>query len=193
MLVNIWSNERRENNVWKGLAAGVIGGLAGGFVMNQFQSLWSHLTGDEKDSEQAHTPKQSGRKTDGDEERQSDDGMDAPATIKLASTISENVFDHELDGGEKEAAGMAVHYGFSLVTGGIYGVAAELAPDATVGAGAPFGAAVWLIADEIAVPLAGLSKGPTAYPLSKHAYSLASHFVYGVTTEAARRAVRNLL
>ena len=193
MLDNIWNNSRRESNVWKGLAAGIIGGLAGGFVMNQFQSLWSHLTGDEKDSEHAHSPKQSGRKTDDAQEQQSEGETDAPATVKLASTISEDVFNHELKKDEKEAAGMAVHYGFSLVTGGIYGVAAELAPDATVGAGAPFGAAVWLLADEITVPLAGLSKGPTAYPLSKHAYSLASHFVYGVATEAARRAVRNLL
>ena len=192
MLNNIW-NKKRESNVWKGLAAGVIGGLAGGFVMNQFQSLWSSLTGDEKDSEHAHTPRQSGRKSDAHQERQSNDELDPPATVKLADAISETVFDHELSEDEKEPAGQAVHYGFSLVTGGIYGVTAELEPEATIGAGAPFGAAVWLVADEITVPLVGLSKGPTAYPLSKHAYSLASHLVYGVATEAARRAVRNML
>ncbi|HVG18878.1 MAG TPA: DUF1440 domain-containing protein [Blastocatellia bacterium] len=193
MLDNIWNKKRGESNVWKGLAAGIIGGLAGGLVMNQFQSLWSNLTGDEKDSERAHSPKQSGQKLDGDEAPQPDDGLDAPATVKLASEISEGVFGHELDGREKESAGMAVHYAFSLVTGGIYGLTAELTPVAVVGSGVPFGAAVWLVADEITVPLAGLSKGPTAYPLSKHAYSLASHLVYGMATEAARRAVRNLL
>ncbi|HKP86526.1 MAG TPA: DUF1440 domain-containing protein [Blastocatellia bacterium] len=192
MLNNIRGN-KHESNVWKGLAAGVIGGLAGGFVMDQFQSLWSKLTADEKDSERAHSPKQSGRKSDARQEQQSDGELDPPATVKLASAISENVFDHELSEDEKEPAGQAIHYGFSLVTGGIYGVAAEIEPEAAVGAGAPFGAAVWLVADEITVPLVGLSKGPTAYPLSKHAYSLASHIVYGVATEAARRAVRNLL
>ncbi|HEX8091573.1 MAG TPA: DUF1440 domain-containing protein [Blastocatellia bacterium] len=190
---NMRGNRRGESNLWKGLAAGIIGGLAGGFVMNRFQSFWSDLTGDEKDSERAHSPKQSGQKLNDGERQRSDDGIDAPATVKLASAISEGVFDHELEKGEKEPAGTAIHYGFSLVTGGIYGLAAELAPVAVAGSGAPFGAAVWLIADQITLPLAGLSKGPTEYPLSKHLYSLASHCVYGVATEAARRAVRGLL
>lgn len=191
MFDSIWNDKRCESNVWKGLAAGVIGGLAGGFVMNRFQSLWSSLIGDEQDSEQAHSPKQSGQKLE--RARQQQSTIDAPATVKLASTISEDVFDHELDKGEKEAAGAAVHYGFSLVTGGIYGAVAELSPVAAIGSGVPFGAAVWLVADEITLPLVGLSKGPTAYPLSKHVYSLASHIVYGLATEATRRAVRNLL
>ena len=193
MLKDIFSNRRSESNVWKGLAAGVIGGLVGGFVMDQFQALWSRLTGDEKDSERAHSPKQAGHKLDDGQEQTSSGDIDAPATVKLASAISEDVFDHDLSKGEKEAAGTAVHYGFSLVTGGMYGVMTELVPDASVGRGAPFGAAVWLLADEITVPLVGLSKGPSSYPISKHVYSLASHFVYGLATEATRRAVRNVL
>ena len=70
---------------------------------------------------------------------------------------------------------------------------AELVPDVTVGAGMPFGTAVWLLADEVTVPLLGLSKSPTQYPLSKHAYALASHCVYGLTIEVVRRAVRNAM
>jgi len=57
----------------------------------------------------------------------------------------------------------------------------------------PFGAAVWAIADEGIVPAAGLSKSPTEYPLSIHAYALASHLVYGLTTELVRRTVRKAL
>ena len=63
----------------------------------------------------------------------------------------------------------------------------------TTGAGIPFGAAFWLLADEISVPLLGLSKGPTEYPVSTHAYALASHLVYGVTAEMSRRALRQVL
>lgn len=72
----------------------------------------------------------------------------------------------------------------------MYGACAELVPEVTAGAGLPFGAAFWLVADEAAVPLLGLSKGPTEYPLSVHAYALASHFVYGLTAELVRRAMR---
>jgi len=44
--------------------------------------------------------------------------------------------------------------------------------------------------DEGAVPLLGLSKPPFDYPLSTHIYAMTSHFVFGVTTEIVRRAVR---
>ena len=70
---------------------------------------------------------------------------------------------------------------------------AELAPQDTTGAGIPFGAVFWAVADEAAVPLLGLAKGPTGYPLSTHAYALASHLVYGLTAVLGRRAVRHVL
>jgi putative membrane protein len=54
-------------------------------------------------------------------------------------------------------------------------------------AGIPFGAAVWLVADEVGVPAAGLANGPAEYPLSTHASALAAHVVYGATTELVRR------
>jgi uncharacterized membrane protein YagU involved in acid resistance len=69
---------------------------------------------------------------------------------------------------------------------------AELVPDVTAGSGMPFGAAVWLAADDITVPAVGLTKWPTEYPLSTHVYALTSHLVYGLTTEAVRRAVRSI-
>ena len=56
-------------------------------------------------------------------------------------------------------------------------------------AGIPFGAALWLAADEIGVPAAGLAKGPAEYPVSKHASALAAHLVYGATTELVRRGL----
>ena len=64
---------------------------------------------------------------------------------------------------------------------------------ATTGAGLPFGAAVWAIADEGIVPAAGLSKSPTEYPPAIHLYAFASHLVFGLTAEVVRRAVRRAL
>ncbi len=94
---------------------------------------------------------------------------------------------------EKKIAGTAVHYSLGTAVGGLYGAVAELAPEVTAGIGLPFGAAFWLVVDEGAVPLLGLSKGPTEYPISTHAYALASHFIYGLTAEVVRRAVRRAL
>jgi uncharacterized membrane protein YagU involved in acid resistance len=92
----------------------------------------------------------------------------------------------------KPVAGELVHYAFGGAIGAIYGAAAAKTPDVTAWGGLPFGATVWLIADEMGVPLAGLSKAPTEYPLSKHASALAAHLVYGATTEAVRRLIVRL-
>ena len=115
------------------------------------------------------------------------------ATVKAAEAISEHVFGHELQENEKRPAGAAVHYFFGIAMGGLYGALAEISPQVTTGAGLPFGAVFWLAADEVTVPLLGLSKGPTEYPLSTHAYAFASHLLYGVTTEFSRRALRHVL
>ncbi|MGA9770219.1 MAG: DUF1440 domain-containing protein [Blastocatellia bacterium] len=175
MLENLWLRNRQETSPWKGLAAGLVAGLVASWTMNQFQALWGKLAEDEKT----------------DEKKSSDD--DTPATVKAADALSEEVFGHELTRSEKEIAGSAVHYAFGAATGGMYGAMAEIVPDVTIGAGMPFATVVWLLADEITVPLLGLSKSPAQYPLSKHAYGLASHFVYGLTTEVVRRAVRNAM
>ena len=78
-------------------------------------------------------------------------------------------------------------------SGFIYGVAVEVEPLVRTGVGMPFGAAVWLVADDVVVPALGFSKPITAYPLSTHAYALSSHLVFGLTTEAVRWAVRKVL
>jgi putative membrane protein len=110
-----------------------------------------------------------------------------------AEAVAENVFDGPLPEEDKDAAGSAVHYAMGAGSAAVYGAAAEMAPAVTIGLGMPFGTAVWLVADEGAVPLLGLAKGPTEYPVSKHVYSLASHLVYGLSTEMVRRTVRKAL
>ena len=79
-------------------------------------------------------------------------------------------------------------YATGTTSGAVYGVAAELAPEAA-GAGLPFGTAVWLVVDEAAVPLLVWRK--ERVPLSTHVYALASHFVYGFSTEVVRSALRS--
>ena len=173
---------RDEGQVLKGLVAGVVGGLVASAVMTQFQTLWSKLAeGDEQAQGKKKKKKSQEEEGDGD------------ATVKAAEAISEGVFDHELTKREEKIAGPAVHYAMGAASGAVYGAMAELTPLVTIGAGLPFGAAVWLAADEAAVPALGLSESPAEVPLSTHAYALVSHFVYGVTTEVVRRAVRNVL
>lgn len=166
--------ESKESDVAKGLAAGVIGGLVATAVMTTFQNAWKDVA-----------------KTIGGEEKK--ESGDSNPTVTVASRISEGAFGHRLAGEEKEMAGLAVHYSFGTLIGALYGVAAELLPPVTAGAGSLYGAGVWLGADEGTLPALGLSKPPSAYPPSTHAYGLAAHLVYGVTAELVRRVVRPIL
>jgi putative membrane protein len=187
-----------DANVWKGVVAGLAGGLLASWTMNQFQAAWTRVA---EGFEKPHGA-QSMQPTEGLNPNETPDSSDASgqskenqddATVETAKVISTNVFGHELKESEKKPAGAAVHYAFGTATGGLYGAMAEMTPQVTAGVGLPFGAMFWLVADEVAVPLLGLAKGPTAYPVSTHAYALASHLVYGVTAELGRRAVRNVL
>jgi hypothetical protein len=186
---------RPAGNIWKGLASGIIGGLAAAAVMNTFQALLSRQAGAEERSHGAQSLQQgSPRQGVGLELRAEgrDDESD-DATERLANAVSLKVLHRELTPREKEVAGTAFHYAMGATSGALYGAVAEIAPGATTGAGLPFGAAVWLVADEAIVPAAGLSKSPSEYPLSIHAYSFASHLVFGLTAEVVRRAARKAL
>ena len=159
--------------------AGVVGGVVASWAMDRFQYWWlSFGGGDELQLQQ--TPSEEGNREE-------------PATVKTASAISEGVFGHSLTVKEKEIAGPIVHYAVGTTAGAVYGVAAEYEPNVTTLAGIPFGAAFWMVVDEGALPLLGLAKGPTAYPISTHAYALASHLVFGLTAEVVRSTVRRAL
>jgi len=179
-----------DGNVWKGLVAGLAGGLVASWTMNQFQAAWTKLAGN---SEKPHGA-QSMQPSTGSTGNQAQDVKEQDdATVETARVISEKVFGHELQEREKRSAGAAVHYAFGTATGGLYGALAEFSPQVTIAAGLPFGAMFWLLADETAVPLLGLSKGPAEYPLSTHVYAFTSHLVYGMTAELSRRALRQVL
>ena len=61
-------------------------------------------------------------------------------------------------------------------------------PSASAAAGLPYGAAVWMIADEIGPAHCGaLQVAAPEYPLARHAAALASHLGFGVTVETVRR------
>ncbi len=189
----LFIRKKREVNVWKGLAAGLVAGLVSSYAMNGFQALWSKLSENGNDSEDQKSSKREAKSEGAKNKGAKSEEESEDATVKTASAISENVFDHRLTKSEKKVAGPAVHYSFGTAMGGFYGAMAEFVPAFTTGAGAPFGAAVWAAADEVALPALGLTKSPTEYPISNHAYALASHIVYGVTTDAVRRLVRRAL
>ncbi len=168
----------------KGAVAGLAGGLAGTYAMSEFQALWSRLVdGDE--------PTSAGGRHDARDwqERSEDDN----ANEAVAQAIAKSTAGRELNRDELAVAAPIVHYAFGSSVGAIYGATAEGTPDVRMGAGVGLGIALWAAADEIAMPLLGLSGPPTNRDTELHLQSFAAHIVYGVTTEVVRRIVRRAL
>jgi hypothetical protein len=185
-------SKQGSGNVLKAAAAGLVGGLVASWTMNRFQDVWISLSeSDEQSSGPGSAEHDDEREKTNEANVDSDEQDDT--TVRAASAISEGIFDHKLTKDEKKIAGPAVHYALGTAVGGLYGAVAEVVPEVTTGAGLPFGAAFWLVVDETAVPVLGLSKPPTEYPVSTHVYALASHLVYGLTAEVVRRTVRRAL
>lgn len=155
------------HSAWRGAAAGLTAGLVAAAAMDLFQRGGAKLQG-------------------------SDSGGGS-ATTRAADQVSEAATGEPVPEPRKAAGGQAVHYAFGALLGTGYGVLAEYWPQATAGAGAPFGLAAVALVDEAAVPLAGLGNPPWQAPLSTHAYSAASHLLFGTAAEATRRLTRAAL
>jgi len=165
----------RKRSAWKGIVAGLAGGLAGAYVMNQFQKGWSKA--EQKLSGNGHS--RSSNKPD--------------ATMLTANKLARPFLRRELTREEQKKASPIVHYAFAAAVGTGYGAAAEYKPLVRKFAGVPFGAALFAGADELAVPLFKLSKHPKEYPLSSHLYGLASHVAYGSYDRSCSTRVRAAL
>ena len=111
-------------------------------------------------------------------------------TVKAAQAIARRVSGRSIPEERKKLAGQVVHYAMGIVSGAAYGMLAENVRKRQPLAGLLFGASVWAIADEVAVPAFGLSGMPWKYPASIHANALAAHLVYGGTTWAVARGIR---
>jgi putative membrane protein len=180
-------------NVCRGMVAGMLAGCAASWLMSTL--------GDQGRAQAKAQPQRGERESGGESRRQSarrnaaENGgvaVEVP-TVATAQVVARKMFEHELSPDEKRIAGPAVHFAYGSLIGALYGGAAEIFPSIGAGLGLPFGAALWLLGDEIAVPALGLGKSPAEIAPDKHADALASHFVYGVTTDLLRRVLRHVV
>jgi hypothetical protein len=165
-----------NDDVTINVVSGLIGGLVAAYAMERFQRALGRIS-----------PEIGGAPGGGGQQYRQPEAQ--PTTYTPADVVARATTGHEVPPEYKPAAGAAVHYAFGGAVGAIYGAAAARTPDITAWAGVPFGASVWLIADEMGMPALGLATPPTAHPLKDHATSLASHLIYGAATEVVRRSL----
>jgi putative membrane protein len=161
---------KKDTSLVRGILAGMAGGLAAAWMMNEFMAGPGRKL---QQSVQSDEPKQD-------------------ATMKAADAIVHTATGEHLSRAEKEKGGPIVHYAFGALTGGLYGGLAEYSSAVTSGFGTSFGGILFSGADLLAVPAFKLAPSPADQPASALASPFAAHIVYGVTTELVRRILRAL-
>lgn len=156
------------------LIAGLAGGLAGSFAMEHFQRALGRLS-----------PDLGGAPGGGGQQYRQP--QSEPSTYVAADKISRAVTGHRLAPGDKPTGGSIVHYAFGGAVGAAYGLLTARRPRVAAGMGMPFATVVWVAADEIGMPAAGLARRPGAYPITDHLASFSAHLVFGATMEGVRR------
>jgi len=163
-----------DGDLFASVAGGFVGGLAACFAMERFQRALGRVS-----PEIGGVPGAGGQ--------QYRRPQSEPATFAAADRASEAIAGRPVSPANRPLAGSAIHYAFGGAVGAIYGAAAARTPDVAAWGGLPFGASVWMAADEIGMPLVGLARVPTEYPVVDHATTLASHLIFGLITESVRR------
>lgn len=169
------------------MLAGAVAGLAGAFAMNQFQRIAAFAGGGREADDATIGLPRTGR---GPQPAQALGNASEDATAKVANFLTSRAGHPLTDPDSRALAGEFVHLAFGALNGAVYGAAVELDERARMGAGVPFGLAVWALADEGVVPALGLSRSAREASPGLLAYGLASHVVYGATTELVRNALR---
>ena len=162
----------------RAVLAGALGGLAGTLAMNYAQRLWTHAV----DGEPPESP---AGKHDARDWQEREEGRNANELF--ADSIATITIGRRLTESELEVAAPTVHHTFGAMLGAIYGYTVRERRKRLFGMGAAFGAVAWLFADEVAMPLMGLSRPTTERTPEKHLQSFVSHVVFGTVAEAVRR------
>lgn len=182
---------QRRPNRWKGFVLGLSGGAAGTLAMNYYWQVVVATTGEDPRQQISSAEQQT---LDDISLVDQQARPDESSTAAIGRIGYETVTGSEPKAEEtKTTLSNAVHFGYGIAQGGVYGVLRGSAVGPDVQGGAVFGTALWLLGDELGIPLLGLSQGPTAYPVNQHIHRFAAHLVYGLTTSAVTQLLHRLL
>ena len=154
--------KKNQHSLWADIAFGLVAGAIATFVMDKVGSYGYQL-----EDEQARHYEEALRHED-------------PPEV-LAGKIAEAIGSVELDKEAKQKYGMAIHWGYGIVWGGVFGALRDRVPLVGSAGGMTFGLGLWLIGDELMMPVMKLSPPSTEFPWQNHARAAVNHFVYSGT------------
>lgn len=85
---------------------------------------------------------------------------------------------------ERKKLGSAIHWMLGVGAGAVYGAVRNVAPRFRHGSGIGYGLLFWLVMDEAALTMLGITPPPQEFPWQTHARGVAGHLVFGAVAEA---------
>jgi hypothetical protein len=180
----------KRPSVLRGIITGAAAGITATLIMDQFFKLTSaSQKAVEKQMKLAQG--ESPLKIAHEQAKQEQQAAQKEDSTEIVARKIAQATGKTLDKEQKKTAGRAVHYTFGTLMGVVYGVSAELIPEATTGAGTAFGTLLYLGADEVAVPAFQLL--PANSPAADRLQHWAAHVVYGGSLELVRSLLRRFI
>lgn len=115
--------------------------------------------------------------------KREDDARGGQVAYEIAADKAAAIAGRELDDDQRKRAGSATHWMLGTSAGVMYGAMRHATPRVGLGSGFAYGAAFWLLMDEAALTLLGLTPPPREFPWQTHARGLAGHLVMGAAIE----------
>jgi hypothetical protein len=112
------------------------------------------------------------------------------AHSEAAERIAKSTFGKRLSRTQRRNAAPVVHYAVGALTGGIYGLTAEILPIVRRGYGAGYANLLFLGGSEAVLPWFNLARQRVQAPRNG---GLPAHLVYGAVLETTRRILRWML
>jgi len=158
-----------NNKLVKDAIFGAIGGAAGTFVLDKVMGFLSGY--------QSKRDKWLERELIREEPTQA-------LARKAASSVG-----IDLGKERKQQLGTAVHWGYGIAWGAIYGVLRNRVGVTSKAAGVPFGIGFGLFGEGLLLPTFNLTPPATEFPISSHLVGVAAHCAYAATAEAVCSAL----
>src|SRR5689334_16676621 len=160
-----------KTNRWKGFVLGAVGGVVGIVAMQVYWQIVTIAEGEDPRKKQKESPTPEELQSldsislVGKHHREGESSTAAIGRIIYQTMVGKAPRYQET----KTVLSYLVHWGISVAMSGFYGAlrGKNAIPDKT--GGMVLGTTLWILGDETAMPLLGLTEGPTAYSTELHA------------------------
>lgn len=160
--------KRRSGSLGWDVLSGALAGAAGSWLMSPVQkAITQRIPEQAKEREKAVSPEES-------------------APMKVGRVALEQV-GVEVPEEARPKLGQVVHFAYGTLWGAAYGLLRHRFPRLPRASGLLFGAALWLLGDELMLPALDLAPPAPRFPKETHLRALAAHLAYGASVEQGFR------